>query len=434
MKMQSRFLSRWRRRSTVLVLCSTAALVLCATGVASGTLVVPSGYPGSPVTGRDSSPTTTSTAPSDTTTTSANPSTTTSTSPGATTTTTRAAAVPSDQRSLVQIGQYYSDTVTPKSVDASGTGLVFAQNMVYRRTVSVFNARSGALIKTIPATVDLAHFGLAGGVVQGAPVEGAFSPDGKYFYVSNYSMYGPGQGPEGEDTCTPSSAVAAGDTPDYVFRIDTKTLSIDQVIKVGLVPKFVAVTPNDRYVLVTNWCSWTLSIISVALHRVITTLPLPGTPRGIAVDSKSRFAYVAIMGGDVLVRVSLAELREVGQIYVGSNPRSVVLSPNGEFAYVSLNIPGDVVKLNLRTQRVIAIQHTGVLCRSLAISSDGTALYVVNYGSATVTELRASDLSIVQTVAVPSHPIGITFDPLTDDVWVSSYSGYITRFATRPLR
>jgi YVTN family beta-propeller protein len=118
---------------------------------------------------------------------------------------------------------------------------------------------------------------------------------------------------------------------------------------------------------------------------------------------------------------------------VGSNPRTVVLSPNGEFAYVSLNIPGDVVKVNLRTQHVVAVQHTGVLCRSLVISSDGTALYVVNYGSGTVTELRASNLAIVQTVAVPTQPIGITYDPLTHDVWVSSYSGYITRFATRPV-
>ncbi len=304
--------------------------------------------------------------------------------------------------------------------------------MVYRRTVSVFNSRSGALVKTIPATVDLSHFGIPGGVVQGAPVEGAFSPDAKYFYISNYSMYGPGQGPEGKDTCTPSSALAAGDTPDYVFRINTVTFGIDQVIKVGLVPKFVAVSPDDRYVLVTNWCSWTLSIVSVALHKVVATLPLPGTPRGIAIDTQSRFAYVAIMGGDVLVRVSLADLKEVGEIYVGSNPRTVVLSPNGKFAYVSLNIPGDVVKVNLRTQRVVELRHTGVLCRSLVISSDGTALYVVNYGSATVTELRASDLAILQTVAVPTKPIGITYDPLTDDVWVSSYSGYITRFATRP--
>ena len=365
------------------------------------------------------------------------PTTVTSTSPSSTststtsTTTTTVPETPAEQLRLVQIGQYSSDEITPKSVDASGTGLVFAQNMVYRRTVSVFNARSGALIKTIPTTINLHNFGLPGGTIEGAPVEGAFTPNKKYFYVSNYSMFGPGQGPEGEDSCTPSSARAAGDTPDYVYRINTTSLSIDQVIQVGLVPKFVAVSPDDKYVLVTNWCSWTLSIISVAAHRVVATLPMPGTPRGIAVDPHSRFAYVAIMGGDVLVRVSLNTLREVSQIYVGSNPRTVVLSPDGRFAYLTLNIPGDVTKVNLTTGHIVAVQHIGVLCRSLVISSDGTALYVVNYGSSSVTELAASNLAVLQTVHVPTDPIGITYDPLTHDVWVSSYSGYITRFATR---
>jgi len=331
----------------------------------------------------------------------------------------------------VQIGQYSSAEITPKSVDASGTGLVFAQNMIYRHTVSVFNARNGALIKTISTIINLHNFGLPGGTIEGAPVEGAFSPDKQYFYISNYSMFGPDQGPEGKDTCTPSSARAAGDTPDYVYRINTSTLSIDQVVQVGLVPKYVAVSPDDKYVLVTNWCSWTLSIISVATHRVVATLPMPGTPRGIAIDPKSRFAYVAIMGGDVLVRVSLATLREVGQIYVGSNPRTVVLSPNGQFAYLTLNIPGDVTKVNLATGHIAAVQHVGVLARSLVISSDGTALYAVSYGSSTMTELAASNLAVLQTVHVPHHPIGITYDPLTGDVWVSSYSGFITRFATR---
>ncbi|MGC1418658.1 MAG: YncE family protein [Acidimicrobiales bacterium] len=365
------------------------------------------------------------------------PTTVTSTSPSSTSTsttsitTTTVPETPAEQLRLVQIGQYSSDEITPKSVDASGTGLVFAQNMVYRRTVSVFNARSGALIKTIPTTINLHNFGLPGGTIEGAPVEGAFTPNKKYFYVSNYSMFGPGQGPEGEDSCTPSSARAAGDTPDYVYRINTTSLSIDQVIQVGLVPKFVAVSPDDKYVLVTNWCSWTLSIISVAAHRVVATLPMPGTPRGIAVDPHSRFAYVAIMGGDVLVRVSLNTLREVSQIYVGSNPRTVVLSPDGRFAYLTLNIPGDVTKVNLTTGHIVAVQHIGVLCRSLVISSDGTALYVVNYGSSSVTELAASNLAVLQTVHVPTDPIGITYDPLTHDVWVSSYSGYITRFATR---
>src|SRR4051794_38972587 len=48
--------------------------------------------------------------------------------------------------------------ISPKSVDATGTGLVFAQNMMYRHTMTVYD-KNGALVKTIPDSVDLARFG-----------------------------------------------------------------------------------------------------------------------------------------------------------------------------------------------------------------------------------------------------------------------------------
>jgi len=59
------------------------------------------------------------------------------------------------------------------------------------------------------------------------------------------------------------------------------------------------------------------------------------------------------------------------------------------------------------------------------VSSDGRALYVVNYSSNTVSVLRASDLGIVRTFPVGSHPIGITYEPAAHRVWVACYSGEI---------
>jgi YVTN family beta-propeller protein len=322
--------------------------------------------------------------------------------------------------------------ISPKSVSASDTGLVFAQNMMYRHTMTVYNS-SGGLVATIPDTVDLSQFGIAGhpGVTHGAPVEAAFTPDAKYAYVSNYSMYGAGQGPEGSDTCTPESAQAAGDTPSYVYRVNTATLAIDQVIQVGLVPKFLQVTPDGRYVLVANWCSWNLSVIDVAQAKVVTTLSMGAYPRGIAVSPDSTTAYVAIMGGDNVVKVNLATLSEEGSFVVGENPRHLVMDPAGRYLYASLNAPGKVVKIDLTNDQVVGSVHTGVDCRSLAISTDGTALYVVNYESNTITKLRASDLSVLQTISTGVNPIGITYDATTGNVLVAVYTGQILVFADR---
>jgi len=320
--------------------------------------------------------------------------------------------------------------ISPKSVDASGTGLVFAQNMMYRHTMSVYNS-AGQLVRTISDGVEMSQFGFLGhpGTTRGAPVEAAFTSNGHYAYVSNYSMYGTGFGPEGSDTCTPASAHAAGDTNSYVYRVNAKTLAIDQVIEVGIVPKYLAVTPNNRYVLVANWCSFNLSIIKTSTHQVVAILPMGAYPRGIAISRNSAAAYVAIMGGDSVVKIDLTTFKVDGSIYVGDNPRSIVLSPDGRYLYASLNQPGDVVKLDLASNKVVAEVHTGRDCRSLAIAADGRSLFVVNYLSDTMTMLRASDLSVLQSVQTGVNPVGITYDPTTGDVWVAVYQGEILVYA-----
>ena len=86
-------------------------------------------------------------------------------------------------------------------------------------------------------------------------------------------MYGAGFGPEGDDNCSPAS----GYDDSYIYRIDTETLAIDQAIKVGAVPKYVAVTPDDTTVLVTNWCTYDLSVIDVATAQEIHRIPIGPT-------------------------------------------------------------------------------------------------------------------------------------------------------------
>jgi YVTN family beta-propeller protein len=316
--------------------------------------------------------------------------------------------------------------MSPKSVVAGPGGIITAQNMMYTHTISVFDP-SGKLIKTIPDSVELADFGIKGhpGTSQGAPVEAAFTHDGKYVYVSNYSMYGQNFGPEGSDSCTPASQ------PDksFLYRIDTATLKIDQVIPVGSVPKYVAVTPDDKTVLVTNWCSWDLSVVDVASAKVRKTIPLNGSyPRGIAVAPDSRTAFVAMMGSTRVDKVDLSAGKISGFAEPGSGPRHLVISPDGKYLYSTNNGSGTVSKIDASSGRVIKSVFTGSQPRSMAISSDGKAVYVVNYESSTVSKLRTSDMTEIAEEPTDHHPIGITYEPKNGTVWVACYAGSIIVF------
>jgi len=297
--------------------------------------------------------------------------------------------------------------------------------MMYTHSVTAYQS-DGTLAATISDGVDLAKFGIAGhsGVSQGAPVEAAFTSDGRYAYVSNYSMYGPGFGPEGNDECSPSD----GFDNSFLYRIDTQTLQIDQAIEVGAVPKYVAVAPDNRTVLVTNWCSFDMSVVDAATATETARVEIGRYPRGIAVSPDSTTAYVAVMGGDVVVAVDLATLAVAPLAHTGDGPRHLVISPDGSALFVTNNGDGTVSRVELATGDVSLEVNTGSQPRSLAISSDGTALYVVNYESSRVTKLRSADLEEVDTEPTDYHPIGITYEPVTRSVWVACYGGSIIVF------
>lgn len=317
--------------------------------------------------------------------------------------------------------------ITPKSVVASPTGMVSAQSMMYRHVLTHYDPVTRKLVATISDSVDLAAFGITGhpGISQGAPVETAFTPDGTKQYVSNYSMYGDGFGPEGSDHCV------AGDGTDtsFVYRVDVKTAKIDQVIAVGAVPKYVAVTPDGTKVLVSNWCTWDLSVIDVAKGEEVKRVPLDRYPRGIAVSPDSTTAYVAIMGSNYLMKVDLAGGTAGPFSYPGTGPRHLVISPDGEYLYSTNNYSGTVSKIRRSSGEVVASISTGTEPRSMAISADGRALYVVNYDSSTVSKVATDTMQVIDSAQTDYHPIGIAYEPVTKTVWVACYGGSLLVFS-----
>ena len=330
-------------------------------------------------------------------------------------------APPADTRKLSTY-KNISGAISPKSVVSSGHGLVSAQNMMYRHSVTTYDA-DGANVATIADDVTLDQFGVTGhpGVSKGAPVEAAFNRDGTKLYVSNYSMYGAGFSKEADDDCTPKSGYSAS----YLYRIDTKTNVVEAVAAVGVVPKYVAMTPDDRFILTTNWCSWDLSVVDAATMTEVKRVPLDAYPRGIVVSPDSRTAYVAVMGARSIAKVDLVTYNTTWVRNVGGGPRHVVIDPQGAWLYVTLNADGNVLKMDTTTNAIVGRVKTGKAPRSMAISNDGTALYVVNYDSNTVSKVRTGDMTVLQDVATGTHPIGIAYEPTRHRVWVAIYSGNI---------
>ncbi len=308
---------------------------------------------------------------------------------------------------------------------STGTGYVFAQNMMYKHTMTVYDAKTLKLVETIPDEIDAGKFHINGHgqAVQGSPVEAAAMPDGRFMYVSQYSMFGDGY-TEGQDVCAPGD----GTDKSYVFRVPLDTLEVDKVIPVGAVPKYLAVTPDQKYLLVSNWCSYSLSVIDIHKSKQVEGVPLGPYPRGIAVSPDSKTAYVAVMGSFDIAEVNLEDFSVSWIRGVGSGPRHLCMAPNGKYLYATLNNEGNVAKIDPKTRKVVDKVATGAQPRSMAIAPDGKSLFVVNYDSSTMSMIRTSDMKVVDTVGANALPIGITYDAGTKSVWLCCYTGSIMVF------
>ncbi len=332
----------------------------------------------------------------------------------------------SDERILSLADTIANDNLQPKSIVHSGTGLFFAQNMMYRHNISVFDRQSN-LIATIDDKIDLASFGInipnRSSVVRGSPVEAAFSPDGKYAYVSNYAIYGEGWDPSAVDTCQGKDR-----DQSFVYRVDTSTFAIDQVVQVGAVPKYLAVTPDNKYVVVSNFCSLDVSIIDVVTNKEVKRIDVGLHPRGIAITNDSSTAYVTVMGGGIIAAINLNNysIRTINS--AGYTPRHLVLSPDNSVLYITNNKAGQIRAIDPLTDTLIKSVATGTEPRTMVMSDDGLSLYVVNYQSDTMVKVRTSDMQIIQTVKTGHHPVGITYDAQMRRVWVANYTGSLWVF------
>lgn len=334
-------------------------------------------------------------------------------------------AAPSDTTKMEQVDRL-TGGLTPKSVMASGHGLAIANNMMYSHTSTVFDTSTREQVAVLEDGVDLADFGVEGhpGISQGAPVEAVWTDDGRYAYVSQYTMYGQNFGVEGFDDCSVSSGVG----PSFVYRFDAEEMAWDQVIQVGAVPKYVALSPDQKTLLVSNWCDATLSVVDTAKAKEVGTVPMDAAPRGIVILPDNRTAYSVAMYGDELYKIDIEERTSEVVMDVTSRPRHLNLTADGKTMYLTVSGANTVFKMDTATDEVVDQATPGQEPRSVAMSPDETALYVVNYDEASVAKIRTSDMEVIDTVQVDANPIGIDYDPVTNTVWVACYGGSIYVF------
>jgi len=266
-------------------------------------------------------------------------------------------------------------------------------------------------VHSLPAAADQAQiFGKDRRVVEVVipvetePFDMASSPDGKTLWVT---QVGAGKLSAIEQNKVVRSAAvgarptglavnAAGDTlyvglggESALAVVDAKTLAVKRKIPVGSFPVGVALSPDERFVLVTCATDGTIHLVSTASWesgRVV----VGGTP------------YFSILSKD-------------GKLVITSNLSS------GQVHLTRLELDAGPLAaggFHLTPYKSIAVGASPV---GLALSLDGERLYVANYGGASVSVLSTRIWAVEQTLAVGTQPYWIAVHPKDGFLLVSNW-------------
>ena len=264
------------------------------------------------------------------------------------------------------------------------------------------------------------------------PVEGCFSHDGKILWVSLHNAGGI-VAIRMDSTLIPYSLARYPTKTLFVYDIQkriTDTMAVP-FISTGKTPKVIAVTSNNKFLLVSNWHSNSVSVIRIndsvpPYGKKVKDIRTGALPRGIAI-SNERYpkTYVTNMGTNVISVINNRSWRVERNIHTSDNPRHIISSVGR--LYASYNTPSEIACFNSHTNRILFKSSTSAHPRTITLSENQKFLFVACYegNSIDVFKINKGNFKRIYSIKCNGKPVGIDLreDLDTLEAWVCTYNG-----------
>jgi 6-phosphogluconolactonase (cycloisomerase 2 family) len=277
---------------------------------------------------------------------------------------------------------------------------------------------------------------------QEKPVEACFSHDDKLLWVSLHNAEGivPIRVDSLEaNIAKPDTLKQAVKKINVVYpgsnRQDSFTVPL---IRTGKTPKIISRTSDNKYLLVSNWHSYNVSVLEMdkdkyPYGKVMATIPVSSIPRGIVVDDKTGKSYVAIMGGASIAVINNSVWMKEDDMPVASNPRHIVMDTSQRL-FISYNRLAKVACVDAITGNTLFTASTHAQPRTIILSKNYRFLFVTCYSSDYVEVFKVNDSNFEKIASLPckGHPVGVDVFENNEklEAWVCSYSnGSISVFS-----
>ncbi len=216
-----------------------------------------------------------------------------------------------------------------------------------------------------------------------------------------------------------ATLVVANKAEATASLIDLASGEVRATLPTGEAPHEVAVSPDGRLALVSNYGTRqapgsTLTLIDVAAAQVVRTIDLGEyrRPHGVAWLADGQRAVVTAEANQALLIIDAIGGGVLFSVPTGQDvSHMVAVTPDGRRAFVTSIRSGTATAVDLEKRQVIASVATGEGAEGVAVTPDGRQVWVTNRAADTVTVLDAATLEILATLPSPAFPIRAVATP-----------------------
>ena len=341
-------------------------------------------------------------------------------------------------------GDIFDNSIhSPKSVQILNSKNKFYVNSLEGGTTSVYTLDSIQKIKTIRHQFSNSNHRLfhdstyfdykfpeemnEPDVFTGKPVEGCFSHNGRYLWITYYRRSWDA------NACWPSA----------LCIVDTKTDEIIRVMPTAPLPKMIACAPDNKTIAVTHWGDNTVGLIDISADNPDSFRYVANTAidyrmkldfseqgkinrdqncgnclRGTVFTPDGKTLLVGKMGGASIGVIDINTNKFSGSINgTMSNMRHLLI--RDEWLYLSIHKSGYVQRANLNdllryyaAHPNVAYNHwesvfVGCGVRTIVVDPSGKYIFAaINQGSK-IAVVRTSDMKVITTCEADSYPVGM---------------------------
>jgi len=185
-------------------------------------------------------------------------------------------------------------------------------------------------------------------------------------------------------------------------------------IPVGDLPLNMAFSPNGKYLAVTNngYSEQFVSIIDVASHKQIQTLPVRASFFGIDFNADGQKLFVSGGGKDLIYIFAYKDFQYVmaDSIFLNPDPTTewfvtgIKSAENGNVLYVATKTLKTLLKVSVQEKKILGRLVFDHFLYDVVLGDNGNKLYISIWGGSAVAVVYTPNLTLHKTIPVGDHP------------------------------